>query len=905
MWQSLIAHFRAICRRAALERDMAEEFRLHLELRAADLRASGLSESEAVRRARIEFGGVESYKERCREARGLRWIDDLRADLGYAIRTLRRAPGYAAVVLLSLMLGIGANTAIFHLLDVVRLRALPVAEADELVRVRIVGSHGGMGISNGVNSEFTHPLWEQIRDRQQAFSSIFAWGDDTVPIGSGVDTRRVRALFVSGGFFPSLAIAPLAGRLFSSDDDRPGCRDPGVVVSEPFWRGELGGRDTVTSSTLTIMDQSLPIVGVTPARFFGLEVGRSFDVVLPICSRAALGQTAAHTAASSSSILEARNVWWLTVMGRLKPGWTLPRASAHMHAISAGLFEATVPDGYQAQTLDRYRKFRLETVRAANGVSSVREEYDASLRLLFAMTGSILIMACLNIASLTVARASARRREFAMRLAIGASRGRLVRQVLAESMLLAAAGAATGVWLAPVLSRAIVSFLVSESNPVHLDLSVDWRIFAFAAVSACICCLLFGVTAALRSSQAAPGEAIKTDGRTAAGGGRRWFERLLVIVEVALSVVLLAGALLFVRSFRNLVTLEPGFERNGTLVMRFTLARLQLPKERREPFKLALLDRIRRVPQVEAAALTTHVPLDGSSWTMGIRVPGGSDENRGSAKVTWISPGYFRTMTVPLVAGRDFDARDLERSRRVAIVNQLFVRRFLAGANPIGRLLRTTEEPNYPAGDYDIVGVVKDTRYADLREELQPIVYIPSLQHPNPQLWAAIVIRSSASAAALVAAIRDQVQAVDPQIYAEYRFLDSQIRESVMPERLMAALSGFFAQLAVMLAAIGVYGLISHGVVRRRTEIGIRLALGATRGHVVGMMLKEACYLIVSGLGIGIPMTILAGRVASIALFGIAPGDPVTLCTAAVLLAAVGVCAGILPARRASQTLRD
>jgi predicted permease len=501
-----------------------------------------------------------------------------------------------------------------------------------------------------------------------------------------------------------------------------------------------------------------------------------------------------------------------------------------------------------------------------------------------------------------LARASAREREMAVRLALGASRGRVIRQLLSESLLLAAVGAALGAWLARLLSQSIVRFLSGEGASLRLDLSTDWRMLAFTATVSILTCIIFGLTPALRSSRIEPGAAIKAGGRGLTAGRERFsFQRLLVVSQIAVSLVLLVGALLFVRSFRNLAMLNPGFQQHGILVTFLDLSRLHVPSDRMYSFQRDLLDRIRATPQVEAAAITTNVPLSGTSWTMGVRVVGTEGERKSASKVTWVSPDYFRTMEIPLLAGRDFNARDTATSRRVALVNETFIRKVLEGANPIGRTLQTSPEPNFPETVYEIIGIVKDTKYAGLREAIQPISFVPLSQHPNLGQFMGMVLRSSAPMSGVVSAIKKMMSEMNPEIATEFRVLQTQIQEGLVRERLMAALSGFFGVLAALLAAIGLYGVISYIVVRRRNEIGIRMALGASSLQVLGLILREATALLMAGVAVGIVFSLAAARSARALLFGLEPHDPLTLITAVSLLATITVLASYLPARRAAR----
>lgn len=872
-----------------VEKQLDAELRDHFERQVADNLRAGMTKAEARRSARLQFGGLEQVKEECRDARGTRWVESMMQDFRYALRTLGKSPGFTITAICTLALGIGANTAIFQLLNAVRLRSLPIPNPQELASITIAGGNAGFGISNG-ERDLTYPLWELIRKNQQAFSGVFAWNSGEFRLGQRAQERNAKMILASGEMFSTLGVPPTRGRLFGPEDDRPGCPASQVVISYGLWQSEFGGRDSVIGSKLIIQDHPLEVMGVTPAGFFGLEVGKTFDIALPVCSITALF--------SDTQSLTRRDQFWLTIMGRLKPGWTLALASAHLNAISPGLFEATVPTGYKATTLDLYRKFRLAAYPAGNGVSWLRNTYDTSLWMLLGITGLVLLIACTNLANLMLARASTRERENAVRLALGASRVRLIRHLLSEGVLLAGAGAVLGISLAGGFSKAIVWFLSTEGNQPQLNLSIDWRVLGFTAGTAILTCLVFGLVPALRSSRVEPGEAMKAGGRSMTAGRERFsFQRMLVISQIAVSLVLLVVALLFVRSFRNLMTLDPGFRENGILLMFTNLRPLNLPRDRYQTFQRDLIEEIQTIPQVEAAAASTHIPLNGSSWGHGIRLEG----KQGYSKFTWVSPSYFETMQTSLLAGRGFTDRDTASSQHVAVVNETFVRKYLGGVNPIGRTLRTDPEPKYPETEYEIVGVVKDAKYAALREEIPPITFAPALQYPNPGHWANVFIRSSAPLPGVITAVKKRISELHPEIGMDFRVFQTQIRDGLMRERLLAALSGFFGGLAALLAMIGLYGVISYLVVRRRNEIGIRMALGASRWSVVGIIMREAVIVLTIGIALGIAVSLVVTRSASSLLFGLQPHDPLTLIGASALLICVAVLASFLPAQRASR----
>src|SRR5438128_294792 len=709
-------------------------------------------------------------------------------DLKFAFRQLLKNPGFTAVAVLTLALGIGANTAIFQLLDAVRLKTLPVSKPHELIEVRIAGGNSGLGISDGANAEMTYPLWEQLQKQRETFTGIFAWGTGELPIGSGVEARGVRTLWTSGEFFSALGVTPHYGRLFNPDDDRRGAGPGGVIISYTFWQSEFGGQDSVIGKSLTLGDRVFQIVGVTSPAFFGLEVGKNFDVALPITTRSFWGE----------NVLDRSDAWWLRVMGRLKPDSTLAQAAEYMKAASPGIIEATVPTGYGPGAGETYRKFRLSAFPAGNGVSQLRSDSERSLWLLLGITGLVLLIACVNLANLTLARVSARAREIAIRLAIGASRARLIRELLSESLLLAGTGAVAGACLAHFLSRSMILFLSTQGNHLNLDLNPDWRVFAFTSSIAILTCVIFGLAPAVRSSRIAPAAALSAGGRGMAGNRERFaLQRGLTVLQMAVSLVLFLVAMLLTRSFWNLITLHPGFRQDGVFVT-YVSFRHQ-PVERRDAVKKELMERIRSVPQVQSAAITSHIPLNGSSWTMGVHVTGSKEVREGSSKITWVSPDFFKTMEIPLLSGRDFNDRDTATSLKVALVNETFLRRYLDNANPIGARVRTGAEPNYPEATYEVIGVVKDTKYSNLRQEIQPIAFAPASQHPNAGDYVAIVVRSSSSPAGVIAAVKQQVAGMDPLMRVPTSVMKTEVGEGLAREPLMAWLLGFFGAIAVIL----------------------------------------------------------------------------------------------------------
>ena len=882
--------WRALFRKDEMERELDDELRYHLERETAQNLRSGMDQEEARYAALRTFGGVDQSKEESRDARGVRLIEEFWRDVRYGIRSLGKSRSFTTIAVLTLALGIGANTAIFQLLDAVRLRTLPVRAPQELAEVRMAdmkGARGGFGRSPSVSN----PVWEQIRDRQQGFSSISAWGTDTVNLAPGGEVRPARMLYASGDFFNTLGVQPALGRLFTTTDDTRGCGAPGVVISHAFWQSEYGGDVNIVGRKLTLGDHPIEIIGVAPASFFGMEVGKSFDLAMPVC---------AITLVRGNDRFLSGIMWWLTVTGRLKPGWSLEQANAHTQAISPDLFKAALPANYPPASVKDYLDSKLFAVPAGSGVSQLREKYEQALWLLLTIAGLVLLIACANLANLLLARAAAREREIAVRRALGASSGRLVRQLVVESLLLAAAGAALGAGLAQVLSRFLVAFLSTANDPVFLNLTPDWRVLGFASGLAVLTCLLFGLAPAIRVTRIEPGAVMKTVGRGMTASRERFsLRRALVVVQVALSLVLVAGALLFSRSLSKLLTVDTGFQQEGVLISTVNFQRMNLPLERIPALTDDLLSRIRATPGVESAAITHIIPLQGwgggSAW-----MDGGDAAQAKDTSLSRVGPEYFKTLQVPLLAGRDFNAHDTIGTPNVAIVNEAFAREFVNGGSPVGRRLWIEAGPGSPDTPFDIVGLVRNTKYGDLREEFLPIVYYAAAQDDGG-FGVQVFIRSRVPQAETVAAVKRLLNEMNPAITVRFEGFQPMIEATVLRERLMATLSGFFGVLALLLACIGLYGILSYGVASRTNEIGIRMALGARANNVRWLILREALLLIIAGVAVGLPLIFASTRLASALLFGLTPTDPVSLLFAALLMLMVAMVAGYLPSRRATR----
>ena len=822
-----------------------------------------------------------------------RWLEHAGQDLRYALRIFRRNPSFALVAILSLALGIGANTALFEVVNAVRLQALPVSDPGTLAEVRLTDMDGARGSFQTWHRAVTYPIWQAIAARQQAFSGLFAWGGDSFNLSKGGEIRTARGVWVTGDLFPVLGVRPAAGRLFTPDDDRPGCA-PRVVLSHAFWQRQYAGSPAVVGQTLALGSHATEIIGVTPASFLGLEVGKTFDVAVLACADPVFSDDGKGRLASGTD-------WWLTVFGRLKPGWTVERASAHLAAISPDLFQATLPARYPAVSVSKYLAFKLEAAGAASGLSQLREEYTSPLWMLLGTAALVLVIACANLANLLLARATARQKEIAVRLGMGASRGRVVRQLLTESLLLAAIGGLCASLLAGVLSRSFVALVDPGGASTALALGINWRVLAFTTGLSLLTCILFGLAPAMSATRMSASSVMRATARGATAGREAvGLRRGLVIAQVALSVVLLFGSLLFARSLRHLVTMDPGFRAEGMVTASVVFRRLDLPEDRRGPFRQQLLERVRALPGVQSAATTRIIPVTGNAWGNSVW-PEGEPARQFDARFNAVSRGYFGTMGTPLVAGREFTEADTPQSVKVAIVNEAFAAGLAPqGAPVVGARFVKEPTPSTPATPYEIVGVVKNAKYADLKEGIVPVAFLSDAQDGG-WAYAHLMVRTSLPPTSITAAITRTLDDIDPRIGVTYGVMSDDIRNTVVRERLLATLSGAFGVLAAVLTLVGLYGLIAYTVTRRTNEIGVRVALGAGRSAIARLILRETGLLLAVGAVFGVGLALAGGRAAATLLFGVLPYDPAALALALAALAAIAFVATYAPARRATR----
>jgi putative ABC transport system permease protein len=737
-------------------------------------------------------------------------------DFRLACRSLVTAPIVSAVSILSIALGIGANTAIFSLVNALLLRPLPVGAPERLVTISAARSPGRW--------TWSYPVWDQIRQRAQLFDGALAWSADEFNLASGGEAHFVDGIWASGSFFSTFGVAALRGRTFAdADDTRGGGPDgPVAVISYGFWQHHFGGAADAIGRTLTLDTVPFRVIGVTPPEFFGPEVGQTFDVIVPIGDEPLL-----H---GRQSWLDQRGNGWLTLMARLKHGQTVDDATADLRATQRHIWEATVPRGFRSEVRDQYLNESFVLLSAATGESNLRRAYERPIRTIFVVVALVLLIACANVANLMLARGTARRHEMSVRLAMGASRWRLVRQLLSESLLVAGCGTALGLLIATRGTRLLVGQIPSPrqnwdellSRPVFLDLVVDWRVLAFTTGVAVAATVLFGVVPALRASNVAPMDALKEHGRGTVGDPRFGLASALVVAQVTVSVVLVVAAGLFGRTFTSLATRHAGFARDPVLLVNLDAERANVAPAQRAVLFGRIREAVQAVPNVNEAAVSMVTPISGNGLVLRADVSGGAPlpDNGFSANAftNVVSPGWFGTFEVPILAGRDFTEADRVGAPAVAVVNQTLARKTLNGADVVGRTITlTTPARSFPM---QIVGVVGDTLYSSLREEVPPTVYTPLAQfYMSPVVLTSMALSVRAktgSPASLTKSVAAAVGSVNSQLPLTFRPFADQVNASIAQDRLVAMLSTFFGALALLLAGLGLYGVTAYAVSRRR-----------------------------------------------------------------------------------------
>jgi predicted permease len=818
-------------------------------------------------------------------------------DLRDALRALRKTPVVTTVAILSLALGIGANTAIFSLIDSLMLRSLPVQAPQQLVQVL----RGPQGTS------WTNPLWEQLRERdRQLFDGAFAYASQRFNLTRGGEAQFANGVFASGHYFDVLGVPAILGRTFTAENDvRTGARIDArqvAVISYAFWQQHYSGAADVLGKAIELDRIPFTIVGVTGPEFTGIDQGNAADVFIPLATEPLIR-------GAKESAMDERSWWWLRVIARLKPGETLERAQAALRGVQPQMREATLPPQWRAQTLARYLKEPFALRVAANGPNSLGRQYHDPLYLIMVVVVLVLLIACANIANLLLARASARRHELSVRLALGASRWRLARQLLAESALLSLSGTVLGLLFARWGARLLVYELSGPATAGALDVGLDWRVLLFTIGLATATTLLFGSVPALHSTRVAPSDAIKEQGRSIVGESRFGLGSSLVAAQVALSLVLIVGAGLFMRTFSTLAHVRLGFEPEPMMIVSANAKRSTVDQT---AGRTALYERLRAaaagVPGVGRAALQNITPLTNSSWDTLIENPEGLSlpESERDVYMNEVSPGFFATYGTTLLAGRDFTPQDTLAAPRAVIVNETFAKKYFGGANPVGRWVRN--EPVPERGEtpprLEIVGLVRNAVYDSLRDAIPPTMYRPFTQNEKPGASTTIAVRAaSGSPALLTRSLADALSKVDGDVTLTFKPYYDTVRAATAQERVVGMLSAFFGGLALLLAGLGLYGVMSYAVSRRRTEIGIRMALGAGPAGAVRLILLRVAALVGTGIAVGSVLSFWAAKfmAGSPLIYGVQPRDPATLATAVVVLTAIGAIAGYLPAHRASR----
>jgi putative ABC transport system permease protein len=892
VFNDLLFRLRSLFRRDAVESEADAELRFHFDRQVEKYINSGLTREEAMRRARLEFGGHEQLKEEIRDARGVNLIETLVQDIRYGLRILGRTPMISSVAVLSLALGIGANTAIFSLIDTVMLRMLPVEKPDELTQVRIQDPRSP---NDEAEPTFTNPLWEELRNRQDFYSGIFAWNLTQFDLAQGGAVHDVNGMFASGEYFRTLGIRPAAGRLITSDDDKRGCSGV-AVLSYGFWQDHFGGAESAVGSTLSLDNHIFSVIGVSAPGFFGLEVGNKFDVAVPVC--------AAEIFDGPKSRLDGRSWWWLNVAGRSKLDVSLEQLKARLRVVSPLVFRAALPQDWESKDQQAFLKRSFEPTPAATGTSYLRRQFTRPLHILMGVVGLVLLIACANIASLMLARASARHKEIAVRKALGASRARLIRQLLTECVLLSTAGAMFGILFARWGSSLLVRYISTGDNTVFLDLSFDWRILSFAGGVAVFTGILFGVLPAFRSTRVSLTSAMKGSQATEAESRAKFRPgRWIVASQVALSLVLLVASGLFLRSLVKLVTMDVGFDRNNVLIVRANLHNAKVAPEQQPRMFDEIESRLRTLPGVVSASRSVMTPVSNYVWNSDLEVdtPNAPTGNAALAFFNFVSPGYLGTVRTPLLAGRNFNEGDTETAPRIAIVNETLARKFFPNGDALGKYFRIHADPGKPEPPIQIVGLAKDAKYESLREQAHATAYFPIAQVTEPVDEQVFELRTAMRPSALVPSVEEAVGSVSKAVPLEFHTLAEQVADSLVQERLLATLSTFFGALALLLAMIGLYGALSYLVAQRQREFGIRMALGAPRDSILRLVMRDVVIVLAGGLTAGAGLALATVGVLQKMLFGLAPHDTFTFIAAIGALSAVAVVAGYMPARRATR----
>ena len=896
---SLAGEFRRrltmLLHRGRFQRELDEEMRLHLELRRQQQIASGLTPEAAHRSAQRRFGNITRIKEKSHMAWGWDWLETFLQDAGYGLRSMLRTPAITVVALTSLALGIGANTAIFSFLDAMMLRSLPVREPQQLVKLG-VEDWGGITDSFACTELYSYPFYRQFQRENTVFSDTAAVFSMMNNVHGFVDNRQESQLIhvqtVSGTYFQALGVAALKGRMLNDADDSSEGDHPVVVISDGFWKRTFGADSSVLNDKLKLGNVVYDIVGVAPAEFFGTKVGEAPDVWAPLSMAGVIPPGWGNYKGNFSESLY--------ILGRLKPGVTMEQATANINVLFPQILHSFPDAKLTQENVANLARAHVALKSMASGLSDLRRAYSEPLMVLMVIVGLVLLIACANIANLLLARSTARARELAVRQALGASRSRIIRQLLTESLLLALVGGALGIAFAAVANRVLLSMISRGSDTVLLDVSLNLRLLAFTfAVTVCTA-LLFGTLPALRATRLQLVENLKS-GRGASAAARSPLAKILVASQVALSLVLMVAACLFLRTLVNLNRVDAGFNKENVL-------RLDIDSDitgyKGDDPRLKVLfkqieDRVSALPGVEAASFSAFTFGEGS-WNTSISVPGMPVNRDANVNHNIIGNGYFKTMQIPILAGRAFDSQDTATSQHVAIISEHMARTLFPTGSPIGRtyIIGSSDSLDTPL-EVQVIGVARDVKLHSLDRPAGYIDYLPYTQRE----WGFgnFEVRYSGEFSSISNEVQQAIHAVDRRLpITHITTLNEQVARSFTNETIIAELSAFFGLVAVFLSCIGLYGLMSYLVGRRTGEIGIRMALGANRSEVAWQVLREIGLLVVAGIVIGLPLTLSGIRLVRNMLYGLSGTDPFSLMAGTALLLFAGMAAGYLPARRAA-----
>jgi len=825
-------------------------------------------------------------------------MGNLLQDLRYALRTFRNSPLFVAVALLSLAFGIGANTAIFTLVDQVLLRLLPVKDPQQLVLLWGRGPHYG---SNNGRYKLSYPMYKDISVNNQVFSGMFARSNTSMSVSAEGKTERVEGELVSGTYFPVLGVGAALGRVITPDDDQTPGGHPLTVISYRYWVSRFARNPNIVGKKILVNGYPLTIVGVSQAGFDGTSPGYAPQIRVPLMMEAEIDPVGS----GFDNNFTSRRRRWINVFGRLKPGVTVQQAKASLQPFFHQMLEMEIREKAFAraapETRQQFLTMWIDLLPASKGDSNLRRQFSSALLVLTAIVGLVLLIACANVANLLIARATARQREIAIRLALGASRSRIISQLLIESLTLAAAGGIAGLLLAMWMDQALLGFLPASDAPLVISTTPDARILLFTLGVSLLTGIIFGLVPALQSTRPQLAGTLKEQVGSIAGGASVGIRKTLVVAQVTLSLLLLIGASLFIRSLSNLKDLDPGFKIGNLLEFSVNPTMSGYKPERSLDFYRQLRENLDTIPGVETSTLAVMPVLADNEWDNSMAVEGFAHKpgNTPDPHMQFISPDFFKTMRIPILAGRDFRMTDGRGAPEVCIVNEKFAKRYFKDGNPLGRHIGMGGDPGTKL-NIEIVGIVGDTKYENMREEVPIEVYQPYNQVPFV-LGMMGYVRTARQPEQAFSAIRRVVNGLDPNLpVANMETLEKQQQESLITERLVATLSAGFGILATLLAAIGVYGVMAYLVAQRTREIGVRMALGAATGDVVWLVMKEVLLLAGIGIAIGLPAALALTKFAKAQLFGIQPNDALSMALATVAIAMVAILSGYIPARRAT-----